>query len=160
MRATATCWRKALTGIGNDPALVWKRLKEVGLPRQLLTVRNWLNDQQMIAPKNFEDVRLIVKAAGDEELLDRLAEVRAAGDQIKSLHIRAGFRLTELLREALPKNIEAPEDREIQLDLGFGKVWIVRVEEIDEGTSDCNRGLANRLLWDKDTSSSGGLTLS
>ena len=160
LRATATCWRKALTGIGNDPALVWKRLKEVGLSRQLLTVRNWLNDQQMIAPKNFEDVHLIAKAAGDEELLDRLPEVRAAGDQIKSLHIRAGFRLTDLLREALPKDIEAPEDREIQLDLGFGKVWIVRVEDIDEGTSDCTRGLANRLLWDQDAPNSGGLNLS
>ncbi len=160
MRAIANSWRKALTGLGSDPTLVWKQLREIGLSRQLLTVRNWLNDQQMIAPKNFEDVRLIARAAGDEELLARLPEVQAASDQIKSLHIRAGFRLTELLREALPKDIEVPEGREIQLDLGFGTVWIVRVEDIDEGTTDCNRGLVNRLLWDKDTPSSGGRNLS
>lgn len=160
LRATATRWRAALASVGHEPNLVWKRLKEVGLSRQLLTVRNWLNNQQMIAPKNFEDVRLIAVAAGDDNLLARLPEVQAASDEIKSQHIRAGFRLTVLLREALPKDIEVPADREMQLDLGFGKVWIVRVEDIDEGTTECNRWLVNRLLWDKDTVDSGGLNFS
>lgn len=155
LRATATRWRAALAGIGKDPKLVWKRLKEAGLSRRLLTVRNWLTDQQMIAPKDFEDVRLLAKTAGDEELTAQLSEVQAASEQVKSLHIRAGFRLTELLREALPKDIAVPDDREMQLDLGFGKVWIVKVEEIDEATTNCNRWLSNRLLWDKDVVATG-----
>jgi hypothetical protein len=150
LRAKASRWRAALWRIGNDPTLVWKRLREAGLSRQLPTVRNWLADQQMIAPKNFDDVHVIAKAAGDEEFVAQLSDVQAASEQIKSQHIRAGFRLTELLRQALPKDIEVPKDREMQLDLGFGKVWIVRIEDIDEATTECNRWVANRLLWDKD----------
>ena len=160
LRTKATRWRTALASIGKDPKLVWKKLKEAGLSRQLLTVRNWLTDQQMIAPKNFEDVRLIAKAAGDEELAAQLSLVQAASEQIKSLHIRAGFRLTELLRDALPKDIEVPDNREMQLDLVFGKVWIVKVEDIDEATTQCNRWLVNRLLWDKDTAGAGEAGLS
>src|ERR1039457_4001941 len=82
-------------------------------------------------------------AAGDEELAAQLSEVQAASEQIKSQHIRAGFRLTELLRDALPKDIEVPDNREMQLDLVFGKVWIVKVEDIDEATTQCNRWLVN-----------------
>jgi hypothetical protein len=149
-----------LRSIGKDPKLVWKKLKEAGLSRQLLTVRNWLTNQHMIAPKNFEDVRLIAKAAGDEELAAQLSEVQAASEQIKSQHIRAGFRLTEMLRDALPKDIEVPDNREMQLDLVFGKVWIVKVEDIDEATIQCNRWLVNRLLWDKDTAEAGEAGLS
>jgi hypothetical protein len=149
-----------LERIGKDPKLVWRRLKEAGLSRQLLTVRNWLADQQMIAPQNFEDVRLIAKAAGDDELIAQLPKVQAASEQIKSQHIRAGFRLTELLREALPKDIEVPDNEEMQLDLGFGKVWIVKVEDIDEATTQCNRWLVNRLLWDRDAVGTGDAGLS
>jgi hypothetical protein len=160
LRTKATRWRTALGNIGRDPKLVWKTLKEAGLSRQLLTVRNWLTDQQMIAPKNFEDVRLMATAACDEELAAELSEVQAASEQIKSQHIRAGFRLTEMLRDALPKDIKVPDNREMQLDLVFGKVWIVKVEDIDETTTQCNRWLVNRLLWDKDAAGAGEVGLS
>lgn len=154
LRARATRWRTALASTGRDPALVWRTLKESGLSRQLPTVRNWLLNEQMIAPKNFEDVRVIALAAGDADLMAHISEVQEACEEIKSRHIRAGFRLTTMLREALPKHIAVPGDREIRLDLGFGAIWIVKVNEIDGSTTNWNRRLANRLLWD---SEAGGL---
>lgn len=154
LRVEAARWRTALARIGKDPAHVWSRLREAGLSRQLPTVRNWLTNQHMIAPKDMDDVRLIAKAAGDNELLSQLSSVQAASEQLKSQHIRAGFKLTELLRDALPKDIEVPDGREMQLDLGIGKVWIVRVEDIDETPTEYNTGLVNRLLWDRSSACS------
>jgi hypothetical protein len=148
LRAKAGRWREALLKVGSDPVLVWKKLRESGIYRHVATVRNWLCDRQMIAPKNFDDVMLIAEATGDKELIAELPEVQAASEEIKRRHRSAGFRLTELLREALPKEIEVPEDREIHLDLGFGNVWIVKVEDMEEATTECSRSLVNRLLWD------------
>lgn len=150
LRATATRWRSALASIGRDPAVVWNKLAESGFCRQLPTLRNWLVNEHMIAPKNIEDIRAIALAAGDVDLLARLSDVQNAGEEIKSRHIRAGFRLTAMLREALPKRIAVPGDREIRLDLGVGGVWIAKVDEIDRSTTNCNRSLVNRLLWDSE----------
>ena len=160
LRTKAARWREALARIGDDPTLVWEKLKAEGLRRGYPTVQKWLTNRQMIAPKDFEDVRLIAKAAGDEELIAHLSEVEAASEQIKGQHVRAGFRLTEMLREALPKDIEVPDDGEMELDLGFGKVWIVRVLDIDEAMTECSRSMVNRLLWDKDAVSASDAGLS
>ncbi len=149
MRDTATRWRAAMQRIGTDPRDVWLKLQAAGLTCHILTVRNWVTDQHMIAPKKFDNIRLIARAAGDETLISSLSEVQKAIDQIKSLHIRAGFRLTEMLREALPTGIQAIGEREIELDLVFGSVWIVRIAEIERSVTQCSRSLVNRLLWDK-----------
>jgi hypothetical protein len=148
LRSTATRWRMALRQLGADAKTVWGRLREYGLSRQLLTVRSWLTNEQMIGPKDPGDLLLIARATGVGELFNTLREVEQAIEQLKSLHIRAGFRLTRLLLRELPKRVEVLSIGENKLDLGFGKVWIVRVEDIDEATTQCSRSLVNRLLWD------------
>ena len=69
-------------------------------------------------------------------------------DEITSLHIRAGHRLTELLLKDLPKKISMLGQGETQVDLGVGKVWVVRIEEIDRTSSAQRRSQVDRLLWD------------
>lgn len=150
LRATATRWRSALESIGEDPEFVWAKLADAGVLRQIATVRNWLINEQMIAPKNAEDIRAIALAAGDAELTAHLSDVQEAGEEIKSRHIRAGFKLTAMLREALPRHIVVPDDKELRLDLTFGGVWVVKVDEIDTSTTSYSRRLVNKLLWDSE----------
>lgn len=113
------------------------------------TVRSWLVDESRICPQDIEDVRRIAEASQDQELLGALPELERARDTLMSLHISAGSRLTELLLKELPKNIGSLGHRETELDLGVGKVWVVRIQEIDRSPSAQRRSQVNRLLWDE-----------
>ena len=150
LRAVATRWKSSLRKIGRDPAAVWDRLRPFGFSRHIQTLRSWLMSEYMIAPKNLGDIGLIARASDDRELLDLLPEIENAISEINGHHIRAGKRLTTELLKELPKRLEVLGTGETELDLGFGRVWIVRVEEIDEATSQISRSLVNRLLWDSE----------
>jgi hypothetical protein len=155
MRETATRWKIALRQIGSDPQVVWEKLRQFGFSRHIQTVRAWLCNGHMIAPKNIEDIRMIARASGDLRLLDALPAVEQAISEINGQHIKAGRRLTsELLRE-LPSRLDVSAGGETEVDLGFGKVWIVRIEEIDGGLTPVNYTIVNRLLWDAETAAQG-----
>jgi hypothetical protein len=106
-------------------------------------------DESRICPQDIDDVRKIAEASQDPELLRILPELERARDTVMSLHISAGSRLTELLLKELPKKIGSIGHRETELDLGVGKVWVVRIQEIDRSPSTQRRSHLNRLLWDE-----------
>jgi hypothetical protein len=149
LRSTAGRWRIALRKLGEDPKTVWEQLKNFGFSRHLQTVRGWLVDESRICPQDLEDVRKIAGASHDAELLAMLPEVQQAKDRIMSLHISAGSRLTELLLRELPSKIGQLSYGATEVDLGVGKVWIVRVQEMDRSPSAQRRSQVNRLLWEE-----------
>ncbi len=148
LRVTAGRWRITLEKLGRDPKQVLERLRPFGFSRHIQTLRAWLSDQNTICPQDITDVRIIAGAAHDKALFDSLPDIERARDELTSLHIRAGHRLTELLLKDLPKKITFVSQGETELDLGVGKVWVVRVEEIDHSPSLQRRSQLNRLLWD------------
>lgn len=148
LRATAGRWRVTLRKLGTTGEQVWNRLRPYALSRHPLTVKGWLTNESMICPKDPADLRIIASAAHDKELFQALPDVMRARDEIVSLHIRAGYRLTELLLKELPKKISALGQGETELDLGVGKVWVVRIEELDSSLTNQPRSQVNRLLWD------------
>ena len=79
---------------------------------------------------------------------NHLPELEHAKNELMSLHIRAGYRLTELLQKELPDKISLLGQGETQLDLGVGKVWVVHIQEIDRVFAPQRRSQINRLLWD------------
>jgi hypothetical protein len=148
LRETATLWKKALQKIGRDPQEVFEKLREFGFSRHVQTVRAWLCRSSMIAPKNVEDIKIIARASGDQSLLEMLPAVERAISEINGHHISAGKRLTSQLLKELPRQLEVIGSGETEVDLGIGKVWIVRIEEIDESLTRVNHTIVNRLLWD------------
>lgn len=156
LRATATRWKSALRRIGGDPQEVWQKLCHFGFSRHIQTVRAWLCNRNMIAPKNPEDIRTIARASGDQELLDVLPRIEQAISEINGHHIKAGKRLTSELLKELPRRLDVIASGETEVDLGFGKVWIVRIEEIDGGLTPVNYTIVNRLLWDAEYVVQGG----
>jgi hypothetical protein len=148
LRLIAGRWRTTLQKLGKDPREVLESLRSFGFSRHLQTLRAWLADENTICPQDITDVRIIAGAARDKALFASLPELESARDEIMSLHIRAGYRLTELLLKELPKKIGLLSQAETELDLGVGKVWVVHIEEVDRSPSTQRRSQVNRLLWD------------
>jgi hypothetical protein len=147
-RLMATRWRTALVKLGRDSRQIWETLRTFGFSRHLQTVRGWLSDDGTICPQDMRDVRIIAGASQDKELFKLLPEVELARDEIMRLHVQAGFRLTELLLKELPRKMRLLAQGETKLDLGVGKVWVVRIGDIDLSVSSRRRSQVNRLLWD------------
>ena len=147
LRLTVNRWRVTLRKLGSDPKQVLERLRPFGFSRHLQTVRGWL-DRSTICPQEIADVRIIAGAAHDKELFASLPEMEQARDELTSLHISAGHRLTELLLKDLPNKLNLIGKGETKLDLGVGEVWVVRIEEIERTTSSERRSQVNHLLWD------------
>ncbi len=148
LRTAATRWRSALHTLGSDPRTVWDRLRLVGSSRQFQTVKTWCEEDRRICPKDIEDVRKIAEASQDHDLLSAIPQLEEAKNELMSLHISAGFRLTHLLMKELPKKKMSLLGGEMQLDLGVGKVWVVRIADVDHSVTPQRRSQANRLLWD------------
>jgi hypothetical protein len=149
LRAAATRWRAALNRLGTDPKLVWNRLRAVGFARHLQTVRGWMVNDSRICPRDIQDVRKIAEASNDHDLLATMPRLWEAREELMSLHISAGFRLTQLLIKELPHKLGVLGRGETELDLGVGKVWIVRIQDIDRSQTNQRRSHVNRLLWDE-----------
>jgi len=56
--------------------------------------------------------------------------------------------LTQLLMKELPGKLGVLKRGETELDLGVGKVWIVRIQDLERSPSAQRRSQVNRLLWD------------
>jgi hypothetical protein len=149
LRAAATRWRTALNSLGADPKEVWNRLRAVGFSRHLQTVKGWMVNDTRICPRDLQDVRKIAEASSDHELIAVLPRLWEAKEELMSLHISAGFRLTQLLMKELPHKLGVLGRGETELDLGVGKIWIVRIQDIDRSQSIQRRSHVNRLLWDE-----------
>ena len=150
VRTMAERWRSTLQRIGDSPADVQQNLVTHGLNRTTVTVRGWLNDPERIGPKNFNDLDFIANAAGDTELLSIRKEVEAAIFCIRGAHISAGSQLTQLLLGELGGRLNKMDEQPVQLDLGYGKAWIVQVEMVEERQKKYPWKLVNRLLFTDD----------
>jgi hypothetical protein len=128
LRQTASLWRAPLQRIRADKNTIEKWLGEVGLRRSVQTINLWLNDPDLIGPTGDEDIEKIARMTKDPTLTEKAAEVAAAIKQVRKIHQQAGRMLTDLILEALPKEI----DREVQVSLEFGEAFIVEVESIED----------------------------
>jgi hypothetical protein len=111
-------------------------------------VRAWLSDSSRIGPQSEDDLRIIADAAKSSWLFENSHEVFEAIRDVRGMHMQAGATLSDILIEELPTRIQEIGEGETRLDLTFGQVWIVQVEEL-AGVSE-RRGYMeiNRLLWD------------
>jgi hypothetical protein len=148
-RATADSWRKPLRSTGATSDEIYDALRVQGLGKTKATVRNWLIDDQMIAPDHREDLEIIGAASGDADFLGRLGEIDEAIRLIRGVHIQAGSRLTQLLIAELPKaELAASQDDALRVDLTFGNGWIVQVDLISDDYEERHYLDVNHLIWE------------
>jgi hypothetical protein len=146
-RKVAELWKNALRSTGTTAADIYTRLRVAGLQKHIATIRSWLLDEDKIGPGNRSDLDYIAQATQDRNFQAQVARTWDAIREIRSAHIVAGQRLSELLLNELPQRLPKVTDRETRVDLTLGQAWIVEIEEIGE-LEDRPVADVNRLLWD------------
>jgi hypothetical protein len=148
LRERASLWRTALRSTSLDVRSVTATLKSIGVHRHTATVRAWLTDGELIAPRSTKDVIAIASAfplRGKSQ--SNWQACCDAIDELRSLHVSAGSQLTDLLVSGCGRMLFEPSDTELAVDLGIGIVWIVEVSSIDPDPRDCPLWYVNRLQW-------------
>jgi hypothetical protein len=148
LRGRASLWKTALRSASADARSVTATLKSIGIHRHPATIRAWLTDDELIAPRSTKDVIAIASAfpLRGKSQSDWQACCDAI-DELRSLHVSAGSHLTELLVSGCGRMLFEPSDTELAVDLGIGIVWIVEVASIDPKPRDCPVWYVNRLQW-------------
>lgn len=146
LRSRATSWRPALQACAPNARRIHGRLREAGLVRSPVTVRNWLYDEDQIGPGDREDLHMIADVAGP--LPYPVDEVWTAIEEVRRLHRTAGHRISDWLLQEVPRHVQRLLDGEARLDLDFGAFYVVEVEEIAPQPERVPGGVTNELLWD------------
>ncbi len=119
---------------------IYRKLKDAGCTKNQFTIRQWMKNEDIIAPQDKNDLKYIAKATEDAVLFEKMDEVYEAGKEVKRAHIQAGKTLSGLLKRQIadrlqelgeidPYNIWEPIT--MQLD-EIGTVKVLKV--IDIGT--------------------------
>lgn len=155
LRAIASRWREALKKIhernGESLSKVKAELKKYGCDRNELTIKNWLFDDNQIAPGEREDILAIAEAAQDENLKRNFDNVNDAIHQVRGEHIRASHVIAKLLEKRIKGELWELSDSDAEIKIpGLGKVFIVCVESVDSLAAEVPSHKANRLLKEKE----------
>lgn len=150
IRNMAERWRSTLRRLGDSPSEVQHLLESFGLTRNPATIAGWLHSPHHIGPRNFEDIRVIARAGGDNGLLSKKKDVENAIRHIRKSHIAAGRQLTQLILGELAGHLNTLDDQPVLLDLEYGEAWVVQVDKIDFERWNYPANSVNRLLWAED----------
>ena len=148
LRERANYWQKALVRSRLGVSEIKHGLESRGILKHHATIRGWLESEAIIGPESIDDLRAISNLISDPELNTKLDEIWKAIEYIRSAHLSAGMRLTNILIEQLPKNMGSMGEEGAKIDIdGAVTASVVQVEEIEEKFESCPRKIVNRLLW-------------
>ncbi len=151
VRTIAERWRLSLRRLGHSTTEVQQHLESFGLTRTATTIAGWLGNEFRIGPGDFRDIEAIARAAGDTELLRRRDEVKSAITQIRSTHIIAGRKLTQLILGELEGHLNNLDEQPVLLNLDYGEAWVVQVDRVEAKRGEYHANMVNRLLWVDDS---------
>lgn len=153
LRETATKWREAL-----QIELLFctedefcKKVKAAGCDKGIPTIKRWLDDEEVIAPRSKEDLRILATVTENETLLEMLDAIFDAAQEVRNAHILAGRKLSEQLKLTLAEELKKREDIDpfnlwdpIEMEIeGIGKVKVLKIidigTEIQISSADTNR---------------------
>ncbi|RAL26171.1 DrmE family protein [Thermoflavimicrobium daqui] len=153
LRDYAALWRKALWEIyklaHEDLSMTVRLLEKNGCTRHTVTVKNWLFNDLMIGPRNFDDVEIIAKTSNYQPLIKHMDQVANAVDELTKIHRSVAHELQhEMLRkltDKVPKDNLQSYDDSFMLD-GLGRIYLLRVEYISEEWVKVDAKNINKLI--------------
>lgn len=151
LRLRACVWSDQLRTAGRDVADLQKRLADGGVKRGLAALRHWLSDHAPIGPSEEEvTVPAIAAALGQNAADRRWKDCISAIRELRALHTRAGFSLTDALTQACGGSLVEHSDHETPILLPWGTVWLLEVESI-EPSDLWPYTQINRLRWESES---------
>ena len=156
-RKIANRWREALIieKLFSFTSEIVEKIRAAGCPNDPLTIRQWLTNDEMIIPRDKENLRYIAIATEDDVLSDTMDAVFAAGSFVDKIHKQAGrilsLRLKMKIAEFLQNN-ESIDPYNFWEPLVFsiedvGIVKILKVIDVGEAVT-VDAANTNRLLTD------------
>lgn len=132
---------------------VYRKLRNAGCNKGMITFNNWIDDEDMIAPQDKEDIRIIAEAFENETLHELLDRVYEAAKEVRRAHTQAGMQLSKLLKEKIVQELKDQEITDvyniwepIALEVeGVGTVKLLKVIDI-ETEIEIGAPMTNRLL--------------
>jgi hypothetical protein len=149
VRETALLWQAALKGYVERERItskqLWERLNGSGCSVSQQTVKEWLTDEDRIAPREYsEHVLAIATVTKDEKLNSRLNNVRDAIGDVFGAHQRASHKIArQVLRRAVA--VLKEENHQSRLIEVESNIVLVNVAEIDDVTTQVRVSIVNRL---------------
>jgi hypothetical protein len=154
LREKAELWKTTLLKLfdktdGNIQTL-YKVLKKHGCTRHAITIKNWMYDEDKIGPREKSDIDIIFRASGDESLIDTSEEVFEAISKLRGVHHQASTYLQKKLIRNISSIIRSEESIQtdgLNLEIDeFGKISILKIEEIGETWLNIDSKHVNKLL--------------
>lgn len=156
LREIASKWREALKIelLFCTVEEFCEKMQEAGCDKGLATIRRWIEDDDVIAPRSKKDLQILAKLTENETLIEMLDSIYEAAQEVRSAHVLAGRKLSEQLRMTLarelrqfggidPFNFWEPIEMEIE---GIGTVKILKIidigSEVEVDPADTNRLIA------------------
>ncbi|MDE2801141.1 MAG: DrmE family protein [Gemmatimonadota bacterium] len=153
-REIAGLWKQVLRRFvcehsdGFEEALI--ELRDEGLKPTEITIRSWLNDEHRIGPRNEQDIEIIARVSGNQELQEQLDYVRRAIKEVRGAHLQAAHFLAQKLIAQVPSLLKQGlvESHMIEIE-DIGQAFVVCVEDIDEEEIEVPLTEVNRLFRDE-----------
>lgn len=150
VRDTASLWRQALIEYSSRESLssdqLHARLRADGCPLQHQTIRNWLDNDQIIAPQAYKrDVAVVARVTNNQKLAAQMDIVLSAISEVRSAHLRASHQLAKQVLARAVIILKEQNQSAAIIELAENVV-VVRIAEIDEKPVLVRASLCNRLL--------------
>ena len=152
-RKVAGLWKQALLQFvtehpyGFEGALI--ELRDEGLKPTEITIRSWLSDEHRIGPRNEKDLEIIAHVSGNQELQERLDDVRRAIKEVRGAHLQAAHFLAQKLIDQVPSLLRQGLVGSHTIDIeDIGQAFVVCVEYINEEDIEVPLTEVNRLFKD------------
>ena len=155
LRKLASKWKEALSIelLFSTVEELHNKLVSVGCTKDIVTLKNWLNNDEIISPQQKEDLVYISMVTEDAVLSEKIDEIYSAGQYVKSVHIKAGRNLSNLVKEKIastlqekgiddPYNVWDPIALQIE---DIGTVKILKAIDVGEPLS-VDSSYTNRLI--------------
>ena len=153
LRELASKWREALKIelLFCTTDEFCEKMVDAGCKKGIPTIKRWIEDDDVIAPRSKDDLKILAEITQNETLMELLDAIHDAAREVRNAHVFAGRKLSAQLKATLadelrnhgdidPFNLWDPIDMEIE---GIGNVKVLKI--IDVGTelqveaSDTNR---------------------
>lgn len=153
LRSIAGKWREVLeiemlfTSINE----FYQKLVNVGCTKGLATVKRWIEDDEIIAPQQKQDLQYIAEVTQSGLLKEMMDDIYNAAQEVKAAHMKAGRVLSQQLQKKLAEELKnygkidtfnfwEPIEMEIE---GIGSIKVLKVIDVGNvvmvDASDTNR---------------------
>lgn len=141
-----TLLRDYFSSIDNDFKKLVEHLREFECKKHPVTIKNWLQDDNLIGPDSNDDLRSIAMISNSELLMENIDVVREAINQMTSLRFQAATIVRDKIRNKLMviakhsiinTSIEIPD---------LGRVEILKICELKKEAEEIDKKFVHRLI--------------